>query len=1265
MAEMLAASRAYALAHPNMTTPYRTALLLFSLIASLRAETDFTSKNPMYGAGLKPQSEYAHGQTPQEALKSMQLPTGFKAELIAAEPDIVQPIAFNFDERGRIWVLEGMSYPQPRKTGEGKDRIVILEDKDGDGTYETKKVFCEGINLGSGIEIGFGGVWVGAAPYLMFIPRDGDGVWPLAEDGRSKIEDGVQKQSPSLAGPSQSMASFPQVPGLPFKAYALLDGFGSQDTHETLNSFIWGPDGWLYGCHGVFTHSKIGKPGTPDEQRTPMNAGVWRYHPVRHEFEVFAHGTSNPWGLDYDEHGEFFVTACVIPHLYHIVPGGRYQRQGGQHFNPYTYDDIKTIADHAHYAGNIRDNAHWGGRDAGAIVQDDTNAAGGGHAHCGLAIYQSDQFPADYRNKLIFGNLHGHRLVSDYLDPHGSSFVGKHGSDFMRSNDMNFIPVTQKVGPDGALYVSDWSDKQVCHRGSGAVELWDRSNGRIYKISYEGAQDARSGAAPGPSQTTGGEAAKGNAGGEGAPTPWHKAPFDLNKLTDLELAKMAVEDPNEFFVRQARRVLMERAAIHRDDDSYFGRVQKINRELLNGRKTSDAPWRYDWMIHQMTPDYARATYPREPNSPQPYETLWALRLFYEVGVLAPEVVGLSDVNVLKIAREDKSPLVRRELASLLQRLPLDKRTDIALALLKHGEDKDDPNIPLLIWYGIEPVVSADAEAGMKLAAASKMDQVTGFIYRRLCTDDKGRAALLQATAGMADAAQREKTLGMIVQNARTAGKLTLPADWSTVSAKLREGASPAVVDIVDELSALSGDAATVKRFRETLAKADAPTASRERAMSVLLQARDQATARVLQILIEETPQATPLRRKAIQALASLPDTETAGVLINRFKGFAPEEKVDAVTTLASTRDGGSALLQAVIAKKVAPDVLSPFVIRQLQSLQNKEIDGFLEKAVGTINKPKADLAERKTKYQKMLTPAVLKGANLAAGKVTFMASCGTCHQLLGQGANVGPDLTGSNRGNLDYLLDNVLDPNAVIGKDYQLNLFSMNDGRVVSGLVKEETDTTYRTVLPGGLESTLAKSEVKKREVAKVSLMPEGQFDAMPPEMVINLVAYLQSGAPKTVGPDAPSIKVEGAIEGETMKILSKTGGNAKSQKMGGFKASRWSGNDHLWWTGAKVGDVLTLALPVAEKGKYALKAVFTKALDYGIFELSLDGKLLGGGPIDFYNGPAVVTSGELDFGVLDLEAGEHKLEAKVVGSNPQAAPRLMFGLDYVKLEKK
>src|SRR5262249_28376732 len=152
------------------------------------------------------------------------------------------------DDRGRVWVVEGNTYPirrQPREAnspfvadGIQGDRILIFEDTDGDGHFDKRTVFMEGLNLVSGIEVGFGGVWIGAAPYFMYVPMKDD----------------------RPTGP-------PQI---------LLDGWGYQDTHETLNSFIWGPDGWLYGCHGVFTHSRVGKPGTPDKERVLINAGIWR-----------------------------------------------------------------------------------------------------------------------------------------------------------------------------------------------------------------------------------------------------------------------------------------------------------------------------------------------------------------------------------------------------------------------------------------------------------------------------------------------------------------------------------------------------------------------------------------------------------------------------------------------------------------------------------------------------------------------------------------------------------------------------------------------------------------------------------------------------------------------------------------------------------------------------------------------------------------------------------------------------------------------------
>ncbi|MFM7863122.1 MAG: hypothetical protein ACKPHU_02835, partial [Planctomycetaceae bacterium] len=165
----------------------------------------------------------------------------------------------------------------------------------------------EGLNLVSGLEVGFGGVFVGAAPYLLFIP-DADG---------DDVPDGKAPQSGAMSKIPQQGLQFPG--DVPAGAVVLRDGFGWQDTHETLNAFIWGPDGWLYGCHGVFTHSKVGHPGATDEQRLPLNAAVWRYHPTKDVFEAFMNGTSNPWGVDFNDRGQAFITACVIPHLWHVI----------------------------------------------------------------------------------------------------------------------------------------------------------------------------------------------------------------------------------------------------------------------------------------------------------------------------------------------------------------------------------------------------------------------------------------------------------------------------------------------------------------------------------------------------------------------------------------------------------------------------------------------------------------------------------------------------------------------------------------------------------------------------------------------------------------------------------------------------------------------------------------------------------------------------------------------------------------------------------
>jgi putative membrane-bound dehydrogenase-like protein len=229
---------------------------------------------------------------PLETQKKFKVPKGFEVRLFASEPEVVNPVAMTWDERGRLWVLELYEYPKGVPKGQkGRDRIKILEDVDADGKADKVTVFADGFSLATGLALGNGGVYLGQAPNLYFLEDT---------DGDDKAD----------------------------KTTVLKTGFGMEDRHELLNGFAWGPDGWLYMTHGVFTHSKVKDPNNPEDDGVQMDAALARYHPTTKKFEVFADGTSNPWGVDWNERGDAFVSACVIQHLFHMAPGGQYNRCG-------------------------------------------------------------------------------------------------------------------------------------------------------------------------------------------------------------------------------------------------------------------------------------------------------------------------------------------------------------------------------------------------------------------------------------------------------------------------------------------------------------------------------------------------------------------------------------------------------------------------------------------------------------------------------------------------------------------------------------------------------------------------------------------------------------------------------------------------------------------------------------------------------------------------------------------------------------------------
>ena len=953
------------------------------------------------------------GNAPEEAARKMTVPDGFRVDLVVGEPDLHQPIALALDEKGRVWVAEAYSYPIRRADADALDKIVVFEDTDGDGLHDKRTVFADNLNLVSGLEVGFGGVWVGAAPYFMFIPdRDGD----LVPDGPPEI---------------------------------LLDGWGFQDTHETLNAFNWGPDGWLYGCHGVFTHSLVGRPGTPDEERTPLNAGVWRYHPTKHRFEVFAWGASNQWGVDFDDYGQAFITACVIPHLYHVAQGGRYQRQAGRHFNPYVFDDIKTIADHRHYLGTTPHSGNG-----------ISNSVGGGHAHCGAMIYLGDSFPDEYRNRILFSNIHGNRINVDLLERSGSGFIGRHGDDFLVANDLWFRGINLRYGPDGSVFLIDWYDRQACHLKD--PQIWDRTNGRLYRISY----------------------------GDAPPVT-----VDLSALGDTELVNLHLH-ANDWYVRQARKLIQERglqADVLRRLLAIVATHPDVTRKL-----------RALWTIGAAG-GMDEALGLRLLSRPEEHVRAWTIQLLLEDGQASATLVR----RLTELASRDTSPIIRLYLAAALQRLPVEDRWEIARALVARAEDARDQNIPLIVWYGIEPLVATDPERALALAEASRLPLVTRYIHRRMASGKNPALGPLCEALERADGQDsRLAILDEILIALRTRDAVEMPARWPGLARTLLATGSEPVVDRTVALSVVFGDRSALPRLRQTAQDRNAPDVRRKDALRSLMRVKDPDLVGLLQGLLDDRA----VRLDAIRHLASFDDDRTPLLLLGRYDDFDEEERAAIATTLSSRPGFARILLQAVIDERVPKTVLASATTRRLiTGLADEEVDHLMEGAWGRARPLGEDKLARIAEFRAKLTPETLAQADLFRGRAVFAKTCMKCHTLFGVGQDIGPDLTGSNRADQDYILRNILDPSAEVAKEYMNTMLMIEDGRLLDAIVTDENDETL-TLRTADETFVIAKSAIDldreglpERWMTESSMMPEDQLDPMSASDIRDLIAYVAS----------------------------------------------------------------------------------------------------------------------------------------------------------------
>lgn len=537
--------------------------------------------------------------SPEEAIKKMTVPEGFSVELVAAEPDVVNPVAMTIDERGRFWITESFEYPR-HSAGPGRDRVKILEDTDADGKVDKVTIFAEGLNIPSGIAVGHGGVWVANSPDILFM-QDTDG------DGKAD------------------------------KKEVVVTGFGRDDTHELPNSLTWGPDGWLYGLNGVFNQSHVKQNG----KEWKFTCAMFRIHPRTREFQIFCEGTSNPWGIAFDDEGSAFVSACVIDHLWHLTETGYYHRQGGP-YPPFTWK-LDSIVKHKHQKA----------------------------AYCGIHYFDSDAYPVEYRRKLFMGNIHGNCINVDKLQRDGSTYFATPEKDFLTANDAWFMPVVQKTGPDGQLYILDWYDRYHCYQDANRdPEGIDRAKGRLYRIRHQDAPRSR--------------------------------PLDFATRRDQFLIRRLAHG-NVLFRDLAQRLLSERLLDDKADPSTREQLQKI---VLDDKAPGNARVHGIWVLISAGPLGEAFHVSLLKHSDSLFRS-WAVRAAGNQGKVSDAVREL----IVKAAA-DESPDVKLQVAIAARKIEgIDAMPLLIKVLATCGDDK---LIPHIVWQNLHPMLETDGDRFMKL-----------------------------------------------------------------------------------------------------------------------------------------------------------------------------------------------------------------------------------------------------------------------------------------------------------------------------------------------------------------------------------------------------------------------------------------------------------------------------------------------------------------------------------------------------------------------
>ena len=988
---------------------------------------------------------FSQGYSPEMAARKMEVADGLRVKLFAAEPEVRQPSLVKVDERGRLWTIQYLQYPNPAELKrvkvdrwsrtvydrvpappprgpKGADRITILEDSDGDGRADQVKDFVRGLNLATGLAFGHGGVYVLQLPYLLFYPdRD-----------RDDVPD-----------------SDPEV---------LLTGFGMEDAQSVANHLTWGPDGWLYGLNGSTSTCKI--------RGIEFQQGVWRYHPLTQEFELFAEGGGNIYGLAFDRKGNLFYSSNGGALFWHAVQGGYYRKSFGKHgplHNLYAYDYF----DHVKHTGVT-----------------------GGHIVLGGTIYDADAFPETFHQSFIGANFLGHSASWWRVKPRGSTFEVAQVGTFFDSHDTWFSPTDLALGPDGSIYVSDFHDKRTAHPDPDAE--WDRSNGRIYKIEAKGA-DTPSG-------------------------------LDLELLSSTTLVDL-LGHSNGWYAAQARRILA-----HRRDASTHGQLRDIISTSTNEDLTLQAVWALhvsDGLDDKLSStllshpaEYVRAWIvrllgDRSHASPQQAEQLAALAMNDPSVVVRSQLAASAQRFPGKAALPIVTNLLDRDLDSgdvhiplliwwALESKALSDRDELVNLFAKDnswGNSMWRENAQRLIRRYAAEGTAKGYDAALKLAEATPSEHAESAVE-----------ALDQGLS------ERGATLSGLGQGGLFEEVAEIQPDDTPTPQRQYEPITPSLKDWIQE---------TWKTQPRNLARMRIAIRSgvEEAYQFVLTDLRasglpDQQRVVLLNLLVDlgrpdcadvvfdhfDLKYPVDVRLRALDVLARFGTNGMARRLLDSYPRVSPTEQRRVRGILLSRRPTALTVLRGVDAGRLPAQDFAVTELRQLHSYTDETITALVRKHWGSI---KAGSTEEKLAVMRRYRNDLGAGeGNASQGHLLFIQHCASCHKLSGEGGTLGTDLTDANRSDQAALLAAVVDPSAAVRSEYLTYIIRTRSGRTIRG-VKEQEDTGAVTIIDGSLQKTrIVRSDIRSMEVAPESLMPEDLLSALSPQERRDLFRYLQQESP-------------------------------------------------------------------------------------------------------------------------------------------------------------